>query len=34
VNDTDEPDLATAFVEDVLGDGQQILRAYGFLPAS
>jgi molybdate transport system substrate-binding protein len=34
VNDTDEPDLAKAFVEDVLGDGQQILRAYGFLPAS
>jgi molybdate transport system substrate-binding protein len=34
VNGTDEPDLAKAFVDYVLGDGQQILRSYGFLPAS
>ncbi len=33
VNGTAEPDLAQAFVDYVLDDGQQILAGYGFLPA-
>jgi ABC-type molybdate transport system substrate-binding protein len=32
VNDSEEADLAQSFVEYVLGDGQQTLTEYGFLP--
>ena len=32
VNDSEEADLAQGFVEYVLGDGQQTLAEYGFLP--
>ena len=31
---TENPDQAGAFVDFVLGDGQEILRSFGFLPAS
>ena len=34
VNGTQEADLAQGFVEYVLGDGQQTLAEYGFLPPS
>ena len=33
VNDTQETDLATSFVDYVLGPGQQTIAEYGFLPA-
>jgi molybdate transport system substrate-binding protein len=33
VNDTKETDLASSFVDYVLGPGQQTLHEYGFLPA-
>jgi molybdate transport system substrate-binding protein len=32
VNGSQEADLAQGFVEYVLGDGQQTLAEYGFLP--
>ncbi len=32
VNGTQEADLAQSFVDYVLGDGQQTLAEYGFLP--
>jgi hypothetical protein len=31
---TEEADLAQGFVDLVLGDGQQTLAGYGFLPAA
>lgn len=34
VASTENPDQAGAFVDFVLGDGQEILRSFGFLPAS